>query len=70
MPQLGGLALARSISQLRPETRILFISGHAEHAHVPGSQESLPAGTEFLQKPFTREVLIRRVSQVLDPAPV
>jgi two-component system cell cycle sensor histidine kinase/response regulator CckA len=68
MPKLGGPALARSIAHLRPETRILFMTGYEERG--PGSRGILPAGTESLQKPFSREVLIHRVRQVLDAAPV
>jgi PAS domain S-box-containing protein len=68
MPKLGGPALARSIAHLRPETRILFMTGYEERG--PGSRGILPAGIESLQKPFSREVLIHRVRQVLDAAPV
>ena len=68
MPKLGGPALARKISKLRPETRILFMTGHADRG--PALQDGLPAGAETLQKPFSRDVLIRHVRQVLETAPV
>jgi two-component system cell cycle sensor histidine kinase/response regulator CckA len=68
MPRLGGPAMARSFAQLRPETRILFMSGHAEHG--PASQDLLPAGSETLQKPFNREALLRHVRHILGPASV
>lgn len=32
------------------------------------SQAVLPPGTEFLQKPFTRDALIRQIRQVLGTA--
>ncbi len=67
MPRLGGRALAEKISQLRPETHILFMTGHAERDAA--SQATLPPGAESLQKPFGRDALIGRVRQALDPAP-
>ncbi len=66
MPKLGGPALARKLSQLRPDTRILFMTGHAERGS--SSQTTLPAGAEVLQKPFSREVLISHVRRILDLA--
>jgi len=68
MPKMGGPALARKISQLQPETRILFMTGHAQRGTA--LQASLPPGAESLQKPFSRDALIRQVRQVLDAAPV
>jgi two-component system, cell cycle sensor histidine kinase and response regulator CckA len=65
MPRLSGPAMARSISSLRPETRILFMTGHAGSGS--GSQGTLPPGAESIQKPFSRDALIRRIWQVLDP---
>jgi FixJ family two-component response regulator len=68
MPKLGGPALARKISHLRPDTRILFMTGHAEQGH--GAQSALPPGAESLQKPFSRDALIRHVRLMLDAPPV
>jgi CheY-like chemotaxis protein len=67
MPRLGGPALARYMAHLRPETRVLFMTGHAERDTA--SQGALPAGTEALQKPFNKDSLIRQVRQALDAAP-
>jgi two-component system cell cycle sensor histidine kinase/response regulator CckA len=66
MPKLGGPALAQKISQLRPDTCVLFMTGHAERGLA--SQSLLSPGAERLQKPFTRDGLIRHVRQVLDLA--
>jgi PAS domain S-box-containing protein len=68
MPKLSGPALARKFSQLRPDTRILFMTGHAERGSA--SQATLPPGAESLQKPFCRDTLIRRVRQVLEATTV
>jgi PAS domain S-box-containing protein len=66
MPKLSGPALARNISSLRPETRVLFMTGHAERSL--GSQGTLPPGAESIQKPFSRDVLVRQVQQILEIA--
>jgi DNA-binding NtrC family response regulator len=66
MPKLGGAALARNISSLRPETRILFMTGHAERGS--GSEGTLPPCAESIQKPFSRDVLVRQVRQILEIA--
>ncbi len=66
MPKMTGPALARHMNDLRPATRVLFMTGHADpDASLPGSD--IPEA-ECLQKPFNREVLIRKVRQALDLA--
>jgi two-component system, cell cycle sensor histidine kinase and response regulator CckA len=67
MPRMGGLALARSMAELRPGIRLAFMTGHAERE---GSyREALRSGAESIQKPFNLERLIRLVEQMLDTAP-
>ena len=68
MPRMGGLALARSISELRPGIRIVFMTGHAEHE--ASYREALRSGAESIQKPFSHERLIQLVRQALDTAEV
>jgi PAS domain S-box-containing protein len=60
MPEISGRELAEKMSGLRPEARVLFVSG----------LESGPwsAGAGFLQKPFTPDSLARKVREVLDGA--
>jgi two-component system cell cycle sensor histidine kinase/response regulator CckA len=67
MPRLGGLSLARSLSELRPGIRIVFMTGHAEHE--ASYREALRSGAESIQKPFSHERLIQLVRQALDAAP-
>ena len=63
MPGMSGRELAKRLCALRPQTRVLYLSGYTEDvlAH-PGMIEP---GTVFLQKPFTLQVLARRVREVL-----
>jgi two-component system, cell cycle sensor histidine kinase and response regulator CckA len=64
MPRMGGLALARSMSELRPGIRIMFMTGHAERE--ASYREAIRSGAESIQKPFSHEQLIRLVRQMLD----
>ena len=59
--------MARYMAHLRPETRVLFMTGHAERETT--SQQALPTGIEALQKPFNKDILVRRVRQALDARP-
>jgi DNA-binding NtrC family response regulator len=49
---------------LRPEARVLYISGYTDDAVV--IQEGLTEDMAFLQKPFTIERLALKVREVLD----
>ena len=66
MPHMSGRELAERLSAVRPAMKALFMSGYTDHALLP---EDLAPGTEFLQKPFTPEVLARRVRHILDTDP-
>jgi two-component system cell cycle sensor histidine kinase/response regulator CckA len=63
MPGGTGRELARKLAEVRPETRVLYISGYPEHGARPGSV--LEAGAPFLPKPFTREQLLAKMRQIL-----
>jgi two-component system, cell cycle sensor histidine kinase and response regulator CckA len=68
MPGISGRELAKRLMQLRPETKVLYLSGYTEDAIV--HQGVLETGTAFLQKPFTLQTLSRKVREVLrgDPS--
>ena len=63
MPRMSGPALATQLLTLRPELRVLLVSGYASEAL--DLRGALAAGTEFLQKPFTPSVLLTRVRDLL-----
>jgi PAS domain S-box-containing protein len=66
MPQMGGKELADQLRKVRPNVKVLFISGYtnAEIVH----QETLKPGFGFLQKPFTAAALAQKVREALDGA--
>ena len=65
MPGMSGIELAHRLRALRPEMKILYISGYADDALHGGVLE---AGAAFLQKPVKASELERVVRQLLEKA--
>jgi signal transduction histidine kinase/CheY-like chemotaxis protein len=64
MPEMSGTEAAGHLSVIRPDMKILFLSGYADEAiHRHGV---LAPGAAFLPKPFTPNSLARKVREVLD----
>ena len=63
MPGIGGRELVKQLSNTRPHTKVLYLSGYTEDAIV--SDGSIESGTAFLQKPFSLQHLSRKVREVL-----
>jgi two-component system, cell cycle sensor histidine kinase and response regulator CckA len=68
MPVMNGRELARGISEIRPNIKVLYMSGYTEN--VIGRDGMLDAGVRLLQKPFTLRDLKNKVREVLDSAPL
>ncbi len=64
MPEMDGQELVRQLVSSRREVRVLLMSGYA--GDFLSSTSELSTGVEFLQKPFTAELLARRVREALD----
>ncbi len=64
MPGMGGHALAEELTRRRPEIRVVYMSGYT--GQRVGSQGPIEPGSDFLPKPFTREVLTRKIRGALD----
>jgi PAS domain S-box-containing protein len=66
MPGMNGRELADRLTPVRPETKVLYMSGYTENAI--GHNGVLEPGTNLLQKPFTLPALKAKVREVLDTA--
>jgi two-component system cell cycle sensor histidine kinase/response regulator CckA len=67
MPGMSGRDLAQQIAQARPGIKVLYTSGYTDAAVV--HHGVVGEGIAFLQKPFTRKTLTRRVREILDSGP-
>ena len=64
MPHMLGKQLAEQVTGLKPEVRVLYMSGYAQP--VLASQGTLDLGVELVEKPFTETMLLRKLRAVLD----
>jgi len=64
MPGMNGRELAQRISEIRPNVKVLYMSGYTEN--VVGHNGTLEAGVLLLQKPFSLRSLKSNVREVLD----
>jgi PAS domain S-box-containing protein len=64
MPQMSGRELAQRLLPLRPEMKVLYMSGYTDNAIV--YHGILDSGLPYVQKPLVPETLARRVREVLD----
>jgi CheY-like chemotaxis protein len=66
MPRMSGRELAEQVAILRPETRVLFMSGYTDDSIV--RHGILEEDVAFLQKPFSPELLAAKARELLDQA--
>src|SRR5580704_2825014 len=64
MPRMSGGQLAKELETLRPETRVLFVSGYAGQTVV--DHKVVDVENNFLQKPFTLKQLAGKIRTVLE----
>lgn len=64
MPEMNGRDLALKILSLYPNLKRLFMSGYT--ADVIAHQGVLDDGVHFIQKPFSKQLLVSTVREILD----
>ena len=63
MPLMSGIELAKRARELRPELKVLYMSGYS--SEMISRQGTLNAGSCLLQKPFSRADLLHEMRDVL-----
>jgi PAS domain S-box-containing protein len=63
LPGMGGAEIARVIRELRPGTKVIYMSAHPAEWLV--SRGRIEEGVRTIQKPFGAELLLSRVRKVL-----
>ncbi|MES1186587.1 MAG: ATP-binding protein [Myxococcales bacterium] len=64
MPRMSGFELAERVAPLRPEMKVIYLSGHAEGAI--GHHGLATPRLFVLEKPITPDALLHKVREVLD----
>lgn len=64
MPKMSGRELAERVASIRPEIKVLYMSGYTDNAIA--YHGILSEGISYIQKPFTLDNLARKVREVLD----
>jgi DNA-binding NtrC family response regulator len=67
LPGMKGPILAEALTRLRPEMRVLYMSGYSE-VDAKARQHLPPEDAPFLRKPFTTERLLLAVSEAIAPS--
>jgi two-component system NtrC family sensor kinase len=63
MPQMNGFELGMRLAEKSPDLQVLYMSGYRDTPN--NSQPGEPPKT-FLNKPFSPDVLLAKVREVLD----
>jgi DNA-binding response OmpR family regulator len=66
LPGLNGRQIADAGRALRPELKVLFMTGYAENAAIASG--FLEPGMAMITKPFAMDVLARRIRAIIEPA--
>jgi CheY-like chemotaxis protein len=65
MPEMNGYELAEQLRSVRPEAKVLFMSGYTDQILLHNTGRSLD-DESLLRKPFTQYKLITRVAELLE----
>ena len=63
MPAISGRVLAEKCCALRKTLKVIYVSGYTRDSLL--SQQTFEDGTEFIEKPFTRDGVLARIADVL-----
>ena len=62
MPRMRGPELARRMKRLKPDLKVVYVSGYLEPNEIDGD---LLSEASFLNKPFSRDMLVSQIEEAL-----
>jgi signal transduction histidine kinase/ActR/RegA family two-component response regulator len=62
MPRMRGPELAKRLTHLRPDLKVVYVSGYIEHDKVDGD---FMKDACFLNKPFSRDMLVKQIGEAM-----
>lgn len=65
MPDMNGCELAEALQAVRPDTKVLYMSGYTDKAIVEGTGRLL-GEAPLIRKPFTAYTLISKITDLLE----
>ncbi|WP_447978562.1 response regulator [Candidatus Nitrospira bockiana] len=65
MPNLSGVELAPMVLAIRPESKVILMSGYRDEQVLLNA--ALNPNTPFFHKPFTMDALVQTIQELLDP---
>ncbi len=66
MPRLSGPDFVKQLQEIRPGTKVIFMSGYAQDGTVTGT--TVDEDAEILEKPFSPDALLSAARKLLDRA--
>lgn len=66
MPGMSGAELARKVMEARPSVQVIYASGYT--ADAISQHGVLDEGVVLIEKPYTRDKLLRKIREVLRPS--
>ncbi len=67
MPKMGGPELAKRLERLAPDLKVVYMSGYLENGQ---EHSEVMESRFFLQKPFSRDALVRQVAEAMKNEPM
>lgn len=67
MPRMNGRDLAQKVYELRPDIRVMFMTGYADFPDTHERQQKFEVG--ILQKPFSRSTLLEKMHKIMKSTP-
>ncbi|HEX6628463.1 MAG TPA: MASE1 domain-containing protein [Gemmatimonadaceae bacterium] len=66
MPVMSGRTLAEKCVGMQESLKVIYVSGYTRDSLL--SRQTFEDGTQFIEKPFTRETVLSRIAEVLSAA--